>query len=552
MIFGKRGYGGRALLKLGYLRLLGVVSLLALAAVGCGGGRQDVESGQGGQDMQQGAKRIVILHTNDFHGHLEPWHEWEGPYKGQLRGGLAYLAAVASQARQEAADNGAGVLMLDAGDAIGDTMIQDLTKGDAMIQTMREIGYDGMAMGNHEPDFGPQRMAELEQRSDFPILAANVLNENEEPAFQPYIIKEVNGLKVGILGLGYHNTAETSSQKNVRGLQFTSGIAAARRWVPVIRKEGADVVVVLSHQGLSVDLQTAREVKGIDAIIGGHSHNRTEQPIIENGIPVVQAGAHGSDLGKLELAVENGKVSVVQGMLLPVLASNFVPDVQVESRVAQLEGPHRDQMDQVVGQAEGEIVRAQTINPGQPSPRNQESPADSLFTDILRQRMNTDVAFLPGLGYGIAIPPGSITRAQITQLLPHLETKVWTMRMSGSSIQEVLEQAVTNFSAEKATDRVGGVIQVSGLTFKYDKGAPAGQRVWEVTVNGEPLQPDRQYTVATNSLLAQGGHKYAEFKQAQERAESDLKLTDVVIEHLQQSGPVSTPPPGRIQEASKP
>lgn len=165
--------------------------------------------------------------------------------------------------------------------------------------------------------------------------------------------------------------------------------------------------------------------------------------------------------------------------------------------------------------------------------------------------METDLAFLPGIGYGVTIPAGEITRAEITQLLPHRSAKVWTMRMSGEQIRGVLEQAVTNFSAGTNTDRVGGMIQVSGLTFKYDEQAPQGERVWEVLVDGESLDPEEEYTVAANALVAQGGHEYDDFEDASDRTETDRELTELIVEHLQENGLVSTPPPGRIEQASK-
>lgn len=442
--------------------------------------------------------------------------------------------------------------MLDAGDAIGDALIQDLTKGEAMVETMRGMGYDAMAMGNHEPDFGPDRMQELAGLANFPFLAANIMGNDGELIFEPYVIKEVGDLKVGILGLGYHNTAKTSSPQNTEGIEFGLGTDAAGRWIPEIRDQGVDVLVVLSHQGLSVDRETVREVEGIDVVLGGHSHNRTEKPLFENGVPIVQAGAHGSDLGRLELVVEDGKVSVESGGLTPILVGTFPADPGVEARIAELEAPYREELDEVVGEASEKIERAQTVAPNESEPRNQESPADSLFADILRERMETDLAFLPGIGYGVAISAGAITRAGISQLLPHRSAKVWTMRMTGEQVRGVLEQAVTNFSAPRTTDRLGGMIQVSGLTFKYDEQTSQGEPVWEILVDGEPLEPEEEYTVATNALLAGSGHNYADFEEAEDRAETDRELTELIVEYLRENGPVSTPSPGRIEQASRP
>lgn len=345
---------------------------------------KDEEAGtsQGdGKEISDEVRRLVVLHTNDFHGHLRPWQEWQGEYEGQMRGGLAHLATAAKQVRQEAEESGAAVMMLDSGDAIGDTLIQNLTKGKAMVEIMSGMGYDAMAIGNHEPDFGPDHMQELAGLADFPFLAANVTGNDGEPVFEPYVINEVGDLKVGILGLGYHNTAKTSSPQNTEGIGVGLGIDAAGCWIPEIRDQGVDVLVVLSHQGLSVDQETAREVEGIDLIVGGHSHNRIEEPLFENGVPIVQAGGHGSDLGRLELVAEDGEVSVASGGLTPILVDTFPADPEVDARIVEFEAAYREELDEVVGEASEKIERAQTMAPGEPEPRNQEPrPTASLRT----------------------------------------------------------------------------------------------------------------------------------------------------------------------------
>ncbi len=249
---------------------------------------------------------ITILHTNDIHGHIDAWQGWEGELTGKTIGGMDRLATAIKQVRSE---EDANVLLLDAGDAIGDTMIANETRGEAVLRLMNALGYDAMTIGNHEPDFTSARLRELSAVARFPILAANVRHQKSGELFtKPYLIREIGGVKVGVIGLAYPNTSLTTAEKNVAELEFRDIPAVAREFVPQMRKEGAEIVIALTHYGLGADLKLAQSVPGIDVIVGGHSHNRVEPAIKEGETLIVQAGAHGSDLGRLDLKIAHGKI----------------------------------------------------------------------------------------------------------------------------------------------------------------------------------------------------------------------------------------------------
>jgi 5'-nucleotidase / UDP-sugar diphosphatase len=519
---------------------LGVTALTAgAAAVPKYAGQTVVREGNKGEMSQP--RPITILHTNDIHGHLESWRGWDGELMGQTVGGLARLSAHIREARSSTTAR--SVLLLDAGDTIGDTMIAAETEGRAVIETMNAIGYDAMVVGNHEPDFTAEKLRERIAEARFPVLAANITNRSNGELFtKPYIIRDVNGVRVGILGIAYPNTPLTSARKNIENLRFRAAVETAREHVPRLRREGAEIVIALTHLGLSADKQLAEKVEGIDVIVGGHSHNRMKEALQVRQTLIVQAAAHGSDLGRLDLTIENGRIVSHRRTLIPITGAES--DRASAELLSRQRAPYEQKMSTPVGRALTLIARAQTIAGQEPERRDAESPADDLFADAIRETTKADIAFLPGLGYGVAIQPGEITAAGLRNLIPH-DSAVWTMRLTGAQIRRMLEQAIENFTTKDMTKKVGGMIQVSGLRFSYDPAARPNQRVREVTVGGRAIAPRRRYTVAVNALLAEGGHNYRSFERGTDRREVG-KQYEMVRDWIERRGEVSAPPTDRI------
>ena len=490
---------------------------------------------------------VVILHTNDIHGHLTAWKGWEGDLKDKTVGGLGRLAGAIAHARKGAKD----ALLLDAGDLIGDSMIADLTHGKAMVEALNHLGYDALAIGNHEPDFGTAVLRRRMKEARFPVVAANLVERaGRKPFAKPYVLKKVGGVAVGILGLAYPKTPWTTAAKNVADVEFQAPVPAVKTYLPKMRADGAELVVVLSHLGLGGDQFLAKAVEGIDVIVGGHSHNRMSKAEKVGNTLIVQAGAHGSDLGRLELTVERGKVTAHACTLTLLDHAKVDADADAERLLERLLEPHRKAMDEVVGKAAGWLVRAQTLAGQEARKRDEESPIDSLFADILREQTKADIALLPGVGYGVAIPPGPVTASQLRQLVPH-EGKVVTMRLSGVQIIEVLEQAVENTFTDDPAVKVGGMIQVAGIRFRYDPKTAKGHRVWHVERTEGRWKPMDDYTVATNTMMAGGGHNYQTLTKGEKRVEHGSQY-ETISRWFTKNSPVATPKPGRITRAKAP
>ena len=489
---------------------------------------------------------VILLHTNDLHGHLTAWTGWEGDLKGKRVGGFGRLAGAVTQARKEGDEN---VLLLDAGDLIGDTMIADITKGKALVAALNHLGYDALTIGNHEPDFGTDVLRGRIGEANFPTVAANLVERKGGKLFtKPYVVKKVGSVSVGILGLAYPKTAWTTAAKNVAEVEFQDLVQAVKTYLPKLRDDGAEVVVILSHLGLGGDKYLARAVEGIDVIVGGHSHNRMAKAEKVGATLIVQAGAHGSDLGRLDLTVERGKITDHRRILVPLDHDKVPADAAAERLVETLLERHRKALDEVIGKASGWLVRAQTLAGQEAHKRDQESPIDSLFADILREATKADIALLPGVGYGVAIPPGPVTAAQLRQMVPH-EGKVVTMRLSGTQVIEVLEQAAENTFTDDPATKVGGMIPLGGIKFRYDPALAKGPRVWHVERVGGTWEPMGEYTVVTNSMLAGGGHSYRTLTKGEKRTEHGSQY-EAIRQWFEKNSPVATPPAGRIEKTA--
>lgn len=494
-------------------------------------------------------RRVTILHTNDMHGRHAPFDVAPGDATSQTGdpgrspsefsragriGGFATLAGVVKQTRTErGAEN---VLLLDAGDTFSDDLVGNATRGEAMIRLMNSLGYQFMALGNHDFDYGLDRTRELQAIAKFPMRGANTL-ENGQPVFgKPWQIFTLGGARVAVLALSYHNTGETGSKKNSEKLTFTSGIETTRRLLPELRRQ-ADIVVLLSHQGTTVDRKLAREVPGVDLIVGGHSHDRIAPPEKVGSTWIVQALSDAAMLGRLTLTIgSDRKLKAVDGDVIELWNDRFLADAETQAAVAATDAPYRARMDEVLATAYDRIGRQY----------KSESPFDSLVGGIMRDATGADIAFMPGVGYGVSIQPGPVTRDRLYTLLPH-PTKLVTLNMTGAQIMAVLEQSATNLNPGNDMDRVGGLVQTSGLAWTADLNRPVGKRVSNVTVASVPLDLPQRYKVATNVGMLEGLHRYTAFAKGSEIVTDTRSVTDLVEAALKKRGTIVAPEPGYIR-----
>lgn len=497
-------------------------------------------------EMQQGIQRITILHTNDMHGTYMPFQVTSGNATAQtgdkgndtlltfgkegMVGGFTYLARAIMAIRNEKGAN--RVLLVDGGDTFGDNLLGNLTKGEAMIQLMNKAGYDFMALGNHDFDYGLERTRELQAIARFPMRAANITEEQtKQPIFgTPFHVFEKDGIKIGILALAYRNTPQTGNPENVKGLQFTDGLEAAREYVPELVKK-ADVVVVLSHEGTKVDELLAKEVPGIDLIIGAHSHDLLSPPKKVNQTHLVQALSDDAVLGQTELVLKGSALQDIKVQYHKLWNDKYQPDEATQILVHTLRAPFRATLEEEITESKAIIGRQY----------KSESPFDKLVGNLLLEAYKADVAMLPGVGYGISLQPGPVTREALYNLLPH-PAKVATVSLTGRQILLTLEQSALNLKPASPLQAVGGLIQTAGIRYTMDLTRPAGHRISKAAIQGKALEKERLYKVITHTGMVSGIHNYNEIGKGQNIEKTNKKLHEFVVDKLKAREAIDTPP----------
>ncbi len=474
------------------------------------------------------AAEIIILHTNDVHSRVES-HLPEGAQEEQ--GGRVRLATLVDEIR--AMYGAEKVLLLDAGDSIHGTNIDNLFGGLPSIEIMGAMGYDAFTPGNHEFNYGQEVLAQRIADAAFPTLAANVAYEDGS-LFGGYsaLIKEVNGVKVGIIGLVAQETPIVTHPKNVEGLRFHDPIAIAKQVAKKVRPQ-VDLLVALTHIGFDKDQELAQAVPELDVIVGGHSHTKLDTAVEVNGVLIVQTHEYANNLGFLHLIVEDGEIVKHDGFLLPV-----TPDVKKHAGVQAI----IDRWDAQMQQRLGQVVGSSSIswNGEREHVRTGETNLGNLVADIIRKTADAEIALTNGGGIRASIHPGDIKVADIYSVLPFDNTLV-VVELMGMDIIDALEHSVRLWPAQN-----GGFLQVSGLSFEVVPDALPGGRVINVKVGDTAIAAGRYYTVATNDFLAAGGDGYETLKNSVLVADTGIMFRDVVVDYFNEHPTAEEPEAGRI------
>lgn len=482
---------------------------------------------------------IRILHTNDIHGHLLPEPDLKAEVSHPpMFGGAASLATAIKHYRKEAVFGRPAdvVLFVDAGDFFQGTPEGTLTRGESLIELFRMLRLDLQAAGNHDFDFGPETFRKLSRQANWPILALNIegtagnvgLSRDVMFRFQldPFHdtdsqlhLKTVNAgtLRIAMLGWITDDMTSVTTSQSRRGLKFLGSLETARREVNAIR-DTADLVIAVTHAGLHQDTYIANQIRGIDVIVGGHSHTALSPYYRSDstGSIVVQAGGNLRDLGVLDLLYNRKTKKIVRSnsRLIPLYESEFPPDPTVRRWVRRLTKKIGKLLDeQVAVAAENYLKHADT-----------ESVPGNLLTDAMRWSTGAEVAFQNSYGIRADIPRGPITMRTLFTIMPFDNTVV-SMTLTGKQILELLEQSA-------ALKR--GFLQVSGLRMIADFSRPAGERVISAKIADRIVDPKKNYRVATNSFLAEGGDLFTTFTHGTDRQDDGRNMRDVVKEYLRE------------------
>jgi 5'-nucleotidase len=497
---------------------------------------------------------LHVLHTNDFHSRIEPISAFDSTCSaednaaGECFGGVARLVTKMAEMRAEL--EGENVIVLDAGDQYQGSLMYTTYKGDAEIEFMNLIGYDVMAVGNHEFDDGPEGLAKLTDAGQFPVISGNI-DVSQEPTLAGkvgnHIILDVGGERIGIVSALATDTPETSSPGP--NVIFTDAIESLQADVAALEAEGVTKIIALTHVGTPHDLEIAAAVPGLDAIVGGHSHtlfsNTAEgamaYPTMVGDVPVVSAYAYGKYLGHLTLTFDDaGNLTAATGDTI-LLDAAVAEDAAVVARIAELAGPIEELRARVVAES------ADVIDGSRETCRAVECPMGNLVADAMLDRVadqGVTIAIANGGGLRASIDAGEVTMGEVLTVLPFQNT-LSTFEVTGEAVVAALENGVSQIE-----EGAGRFPQVAGLKFTFDPAAPAGARVSEVMVQsgGEwvPIDPAAMYGLVSNNYVRNGGDGYAMFVDAANAYDFGPDLADVTADYLSANAPYQPYVDGRI------
>ena len=493
---------------------------------------------------------LHILHTNDMHSRIESINRFdstcnaEGETEGKCFGGVARVKTAIDE--KKAALGNQNVVVLDAGDPFQGSLFYTTYKGAAEAEFMEQMGYDVMAVGNHEFDDGPEGLSGFVDAVSFPVISGNIDVSGEASLagkVDDHLILEVGGKRIGIISALATDTVETSSPGE--NVIFQDEIEALSADAAALEAEGVDIIIALNHVGLNKDREIAAAVPAIDVVIGGHSHTLMSNddegtpayPEMVDGTPVAQAYAYTKYLGHLTVTFDDaGNVTAASGDPI-LLDASVTPNEAFLARIAEMGAPIEEMKTRVVAEA------SEAIEGGRDTCRAVECPMGSLIADAMLARVadqGIEIAIQNGGGIRASIDAGPVTMGEVLTVLPFQNT-LSTFQVSGAAIIEALENGVSQIE-----DGAGRFPQVAGMTYAFDAAQPAGSRVSDVMVGGAPIEMDKVYGVVSNNYVRNGGDGYAMFKDAANAYDFGPDLADVTAEYLAAKGPFTPYTDGRI------
>jgi 5'-nucleotidase len=464
--------------------------------------------------------KITIIHTNDTHARL---------VGTGTEIGFAKIATLIKEAN---------TLVLDAGDTLHGMPLVNISKGINSLRVLEEAGYDYMTLGNHDFNYGYERLLELKDMSTIEMISANVLKDGK-PLFTPYVIKEIAGVKIGIFGLTTPETAYKTSPANVEGITFADSVETSKKMVEELDDQ-TDIIIALAHVGLDessviTSKAIAENVEGIDIIIDGHSHTRLETGMLVNDVLIAQTGNYGQSLGYINIEVKDGEVVSKTAELLPAAdTADVTPDADVEKKLEEIKAENEAEFSKVVAKTDVYLdgVRENV--------RTKETNLGNLSADAARTATGADIAFVNGGGIREDIPIGDITKGKVAAIFP-FGNIIQVKKITGEDLLAMLEVSVKGYPAAN-----GAFLQVSGITFAFDPAKEEGAKVSDVIVGEKPLDLAAEYSVAVNDFMAIGGDGYDMLKEYPVAAEFGT-YEEIFGNYLNTNGTAGSDVSGRIK-----
>lgn len=461
----------------------------------------------------EGDTTITIIHTNDVHGRAE------GDDKSLI--GYAKLKTYVDNQKK----TNPNTILVDAGDTIHGTTFANISEGKTMVDLMDRLGYLLSVPGNHDFNYGYDKLVEISKGAKFEYLAANVVRKDGKKDLKDNFIHEIDGVKIGFFGLATPETRFKSSPKNTKNVDFLDYIKTSKEQVTQLKENGADIIIAVVHLGLdksSVERSDilAENVDGIDLIIDGHSHTELENGKKIGDTLIVQAGEYLKNIGVVNITYDGENTKDINAKLVKF---DEVKDLQADEEILNLIQKANEENEKLLGRVVGKTDV--TLDGERKDVRTKQTNLSNLITDAMRESVGADIALTNGGGIRATIPQGEITMGDILTTLPFTNFVVG-IEVTGSDIKSALEHGLDSFP-----EPAGKFPQVSGMTVKYDSSKAGGDRVVSILVGDEEIDMNKTYKLATNDFMAIGGDDYKMFEGKVKYAENAL-LSDVLAEKI--------------------
>lgn len=501
--------------------------------------------------------QVTILATTDLHGSILPIDYYSN--KPDARG-LAKAATIIKAARKE----NPNLLLLDSGDTIQGTPLvfyhnkKNNAPPDPMMLVMNALKYDSMAVGNHEYNFGLKVLEKARHEATFPWLSANTYRKGtDETAYSPYLVKEVNGVKIGVLGLTTPGIPNWENVENYAGLEFRETVSEAKKWTKVLREqEHVDLVVVTMHMGLEEDLRTgkidpgqvpnenaavaiAEQVAGVDVILMGHTHREVSSVYI-NGVLLAQADKWARRVVRADVYLERED----EGKRWHVVAkgARTIPvddKTEVDQEIAKLVAPYDRETQAWLGRVIGESP----VEMSAKDARFRDTPILDLIQRAQLDASHADVSMAASFNPQAHISKGPVTVRDIASLYEYENTLV-VLEVTGEQLKDALEHSAKYFGAyvpnKAAADLVDEKIPgynfdiAEGVTYELDISKPVGERILNLRFKGQPVAPAQKLKLVTNNYRVNGGGGFTMYRQAPVVYRSSEEVRELIIDWVEQ------------------
>lgn len=440
---------------------------------------------------ETGERRISLAYINDVHAQLEPhpelfWHDGKEEYVRNA-GGLSRIATVFKELR---AQRPGEVLFIDGGDTIQGSGPAAWTQGKVVVEPMNALGLDLAIPGNWAVAHGPEAWKQRVREFNYEMIAANMADDSGKLLFEPYTLREINGVKIGFIGFTEPDIPVRQPPYMSEGLKFP-GTEVLQPLIDELREvKKVDMVVIVSHIGLPKAVGLADSLKNVDVILSADTHERTYEPIIRGDTWIVEAGAFGSFVGLLDITVDSqNRITKRSWRLIELRSELFPEDPEIKRVVGLALAPHRERMNRVIGYTNVWLARYRVLN----------TSIDNVVAEAIRRTTGANIALSNGYRFAPPTAPGAITEADLWTWLP-IELKLKIGLASGQQMQAYWKKELENVFSKDPTRLFGGWLpRISGLTVQFRKDSVPEKRLQALLLEGQPLEADKMYRIAAGN-----------------------------------------------------